>query len=78
MTANDEDNTVYRVVINHEEQYSIWPADRELPFGWSEVGKTGTKQECLAYIEEVWTDVRPRSLRDRRSLRNDAVLTSTI
>jgi len=58
-----EDNTIYKVVVNREEQYSIWPADRENPLGWSEVGKSGTKAECLAYIEEVWTDMRPLSLR---------------
>src|SRR4051812_805783 len=58
-----EDTTIYKVVINHEEQYSIWPADRENALGWRDAGKTGTKQECLAYIEEVWTDMRPLSLR---------------
>ena len=59
-----EDNTVYKVVINHEEQYSIWPADRENPLGWKDVGKTGAKAELLEYIEGVWTDMRPLSLRD--------------
>jgi MbtH protein len=63
MHNNDEDNTVYRVVVNHEEQYSIWPADREIPRGWKDVGKSGPKQECLSYIGEVWTDMRPLSLR---------------
>ena len=58
-----EDNTIYKVVVNHEEQYSIWPADRENALGWNDVGKSGTKQECLAYIKEVWTDMRPLSLR---------------
>jgi MbtH protein len=58
-----EDLTIYRVVVNHEEQYSIWPADRELPAGWNDGGKTGLKQECLAHIGEVWTDMRPLSLR---------------
>ena len=58
-----EDNTIYSVVVNHEEQYSIWPADRELPLGWREGGKSGPKSECLAYIKEVWTDMRPLSLR---------------
>lgn len=52
-----------KVVVNHEEQYSIWPADREVPSGWREAGKQGNKVECLAYIEEVWTDMRPLSLR---------------
>jgi MbtH protein len=54
-----EDNTIYKVVMNHEEQYSIWFSDREPPLGWKEVGKTGPKAECLAYIKEVWTDMRP-------------------
>ena len=61
----DEDTRQYTVVMNHEEQYSIWFADRELPLGWSAVGKTGTKRECLDYIEEVWTDMRPLSLRQK-------------
>ena len=58
-----EDKTIYNVVMNHEEQYSIWPVDREMPLGWKAVGKQGLKQECLDYIEEVWTDMRPLSLR---------------
>ena len=60
-----EDSRIYKVVVNHEEQYSIWPADRENALGWSDAGKTGTKAECLAYIKEVWTDMRPRSLREK-------------
>ena len=62
---DEEDNTIYRVVVNHEEQYSIWPAVRELPLGWNDAGKTGSKQECLDYIQEVWTDMRPLSLRKK-------------
>jgi MbtH protein len=58
-----DDMTVYNVVINHEEQYSIWPDYRAVPPGWQTVGKSGPKQECLAYIKEVWTDMRPLSLR---------------
>ncbi|MCY1062645.1 MbtH family protein [Nannocystis sp. SCPEA4] len=58
-----DDTRRYEVVLNHEEQYSIWSADRELPAGWRKAGKNGTKQECLAYIDEVWTDMRPLSLR---------------
>jgi len=58
-----EDTTVYKVVVNHEEQHSIWPADRGNPPGWRDAGKQGSKAECLAYIEEVWTDMRPLSLR---------------
>ena len=53
----------FRVVVNHEEQYSLWPAGREVPPGWRDAGKQGTREECLAYIEEVWTDMRPLSLR---------------
>lgn len=55
----------YCVVVNHEEQYSIWPTEREIPAGWTNVGKVGTKQECLDHIEEVWTDMRPLSLRKK-------------
>ncbi len=58
-----EDTTVYKVVVNHEEQYSIWPAERENPKGWKDAGKSGLKDECLAYVKEVWTDMRPLSLR---------------
>ena len=68
MSWNDpdrEDTTIYKVVLNHEEQYSIWPADRENPLGWNDAGKTGPKSECLEYIKEVWTDMRPLSLRKR-------------
>ena len=60
-----EDTTVYKVVVNHEEQYSIWPDYKELPLGWKEAGKSGPKPECLAYIKEVWTDMRPLSLRKK-------------
>jgi MbtH protein len=58
-----EDRTQYRVVINHEEQYSIWTAEKPNPPGWTDVGKSGTKDECLDYIEQVWTDMRPLSVR---------------
>ena len=60
-----EDTTVYKVVLNHEEQYSIWPAERENPNGWKDAGKSGLKDECLAYVKEVWTDMRPLSLRKK-------------
>ena len=60
-----EDTTIYTVVVNHEEQYSIWPAHKELPLGWTAVGKEGPKDECLEYIKEVWTDMRPKSLREK-------------
>jgi MbtH protein len=58
-----EDTTIYKVVVNHEEQYSIWPSYRDNPLGWTDAGKTGLKDECLAYIKDVWTDMRPLSLR---------------
>jgi MbtH protein len=61
--SNEEETTIYKVVINHEEQYSIWPASKENPLGWQDAGKSGQKAECLAYIKEVWTDMRPLSLR---------------
>lgn len=60
-----EDPRIYKVVVNAEEQYSIWPVDQEPPLGWKEAGKEGSKQECLDYIEEVWTDMRPLSLRKK-------------
>ena len=65
MEDQDEDTRTYTVVVNHEEQYSIWLVGRNPPAGWREVGKTGTRKECLSYIEEVWTDMRPLSLRKR-------------
>ncbi len=61
----EDDNTLYKVVVNHEEQYSIWPTDRENPPGWNDAGKQGTRAECLEYIEQVWTDMRPLSLRKK-------------
>jgi len=63
MFNDDDDSRIYKVVLNHEEQYSIWPADRENALGWNDAGKEGTKSECLEYIDEVWTDMRPLSLR---------------
>lgn len=57
--------STYKVVVNHEEQYSIWPVEKENPPGWKDVDKVGTKAECLAYIKEVWTDMRPLSLRKK-------------
>jgi len=65
MREETEDKTVYKVVMNHEEQYSIWPAYRENPLGWQDAGKSGVKADCLAYIETVWTDMRPLSLRKK-------------
>jgi len=53
----------YWVVVNHEEQYSIWPTYKEVPLGWNTVGVSGSKEECLAHIEQIWTDIRPLSVR---------------
>ena len=63
MEEHEADSTVYKVVINHEEQYSLWSDDQPNPPGWRDAGKSGSKEECLAYINEVWTDMRPLSLR---------------
>jgi len=64
MAETPDYQEIYRVVINLENQYSIWSMRKEIPYGWSEVGKSGTKEECLSYIKEVWTDMRPRSLKE--------------
>jgi MbtH protein len=60
-----DDTTIYKVVLNHEEQYSIWPVDMPNPLGWIDANKSGSKAECLEYVKEVWTDMRPLSLRKR-------------
>ncbi|MEV0232186.1 MbtH family NRPS accessory protein [Nonomuraea sp. NPDC050786] len=65
MTVFDDDTRTFHVVLNDEEQYSIWPAGRAVPAGWRASGPRGSKAECLAYIDEVWTDLRPLSLRRR-------------
>jgi len=67
MPETDEDNGTYVVVLNDEEQYSIWWADRDLPAGWTAEGSSGTRAECLERIETVWTDMRPRSVRERHN-----------
>lgn len=70
MSANNpEDTQQYKVVINHEEQYSIWPAERDNAPGWRDEGKSGTRDECLMYIKEVWTDMRPLSLQKKMAER---------
>jgi MbtH protein len=66
-----EDTTLYQVVINHEGQYSIWPAERENAPGWRHAGFSGSKAECLAHIAKVWTDMRPLSLRRKMEERTD-------
>ncbi|XXT19033.1 MbtH family NRPS accessory protein [Sorangium sp. So ce429] len=60
----DDEEATFKVVVNHEEQYAIWPESMDLPRGWRAAGKAGKKQECLAYIKEHWTDMRPLSLRE--------------
>ncbi|MGI5426019.1 MbtH family protein [Streptomyces sp. CA-179760] len=59
----DDENAEYLVVINEEEQYSIWPSVRELPAGWTAVGEPRSRDDCLDHIERVWTDMRPKSVR---------------
>jgi MbtH protein len=65
MNGEDTEGTKYKVVVNDEEQFSIWAADRPNPNGWRDAPKSGSKSECLAYIKEVWTDMRPLSLRNK-------------
>ena len=72
MHDEEEDKTTYKVVLNHEEQYSIWPADRENAPGWRDEGKTGSKRECLDHIQSVWTDMRPLSLRKQMAQQEQA------
>lgn len=72
MSDSEQENLVsYRVVMNHEEQYSIWPEWKEIPAGWRDVGIVGKKQMCLDHIEKVWTDMRPLSLRQRMDSQKD-------
>jgi MbtH protein len=63
VTSEEQDDAIYNVVVNHEEQYSIWPVDSEIPWGWKDAGFSGKKAESLKFIEEIWTDMRPLSLR---------------
>jgi MbtH protein len=75
--SETEVEETFNVVVNHEEQYSIWPTDREPPLGWTAVHEPGSKQACLDYIEQTWTDMRPLSLRremdgDERAAASDA------
>jgi MbtH protein len=67
MNNDDSEGTKYKVVVNDEEQFSIWAADRPNPNGWRDAPQSGSKSECLAYIKEVWTDMRPLSLRNKMS-----------
>ncbi|WP_189077777.1 MbtH family protein [Mangrovihabitans endophyticus] len=65
MSEEQTDERIYTVVRNAEEQYSIWWVERDLPAGWVETGMCGTRSACLAHIDQVWTDMRPLSLRER-------------
>lgn len=71
MMEETTDTRTYAVVMNHEEQYSIWFDDKPCPAGWAKVGTTGTKQECLDYISQVWTDMRPLSVRTQMVKRKE-------
>lgn len=62
-----DDDITYQVLVNDEGQYSLWPADKEVPAGWEPDGTVGTKEECTTHVDEVWTDMRPRSLREQMS-----------
>ena len=63
--AFDREDAVYKVLVNGEEQYSLWPGYKEVPAGWREAGKQGSKADCLAFVEASWTDMRPLSLRQK-------------
>ena len=65
MDETEDDSGRYVVIANHEGQYAIWPCGRPIPAGWRAAGPEGAKAECLAYIARVWTDITPRSVRDR-------------
>ncbi|HEU4655559.1 MAG TPA: MbtH family NRPS accessory protein [Steroidobacteraceae bacterium] len=65
MSYDEQPKKIYIVLINDEEQYSLWPKHRPIPNGWRAVGKEGTEAECSQYVDEVWTDMRPLSLRNR-------------
>ena len=60
----ENEEAVFKVLVNHEEQYSMWPADLPVPGGWTETGQQGSTAECEEYVERVWTDMRPKSLRE--------------
>lgn len=78
MMENPFDNqSHYLVVINHEEQYSIWPEHKPIPAGWNYVGVQGAKDACLKYIETEWTDMRPRSLRDQMTAEGSTMTDQT-
>ena len=63
MDRHEDDSRTHTVLVNDEEQYSLWLDGRDVPAGWREAGKRGTRAECLEYVDTVWTDMRPLSLR---------------
>jgi MbtH protein len=63
MDKNTSNETTYRVLVNHEQQYSLWPTNLPIPAGWSDVCVNGSREQCVEYVERVWTDLRPLSLR---------------
>jgi len=63
MFYDGNDERTWKVLVNHEEQYSLWPAEKEIPAGWRDTGQNGSKEACLQFVREVWTDMRPLSLR---------------
>jgi MbtH protein len=75
--SDDDDGVRYRVVVNHEEQYSIWPDFKPNPAGWSDAGVAGTRLECLDHVAQVWTDMRPLSLRLRMQAAAAAIETKS-
>ena len=65
MLRPEEQTPTFKVVVNHEEQYSLYPAERRVPIGWRAVGKVAEEEECLRYIEEIWINNRPPDVRER-------------
>lgn len=63
----EDESGIYTAVINAEEQYSIWPVNRELPAGWTRVGSAGSRAAVLTFINSTWLDMRPRTLREAMS-----------
>jgi MbtH protein len=65
--------TTQKVLVNNEKQYSLWPGYLSIPGGWKETGVSGSREDCLAYVRDVWTDMRPRSLRDQMEAINNTI-----
>lgn len=78
MVDEQEDQRAYKVVVNDEEQYSIWFAERSNPLGWRDAGKQGTKKDCLDWINEIWKDMRPLSLRRQMEAEAAAAASSSV